>query len=340
MKLGIEFNHGFMLEDDTLETVFRRAKAIGAQGGQFKNPMYLSKTLDTVELREVKAMADEIGVYIALGLGRINPYNTSEASSVWQLGGGSYKRGCERIIEAAASIGCHDLVSQTGGWRGYTLPQPFNTDRFREDVSWDDQLEATAKFLKALSPALRACGSTISVETHEEITSHEVLALIERVGADVVSATLDTGNAVARGEDPVAAARRLGPHIRQLHVKDVLLFKTEKGFLRNVRPAGDGVIDFAAIAAILREKSPDALWNIEDHMGEMFIEYKDAFWRSMHPDLSEDEVSELERMAVASAGKIASGAITAPEEYEKISFDRLCMGRIETAIKHLRPILC
>ena len=340
MKVGIEFNHGFRLESDSFEQLFRRAVGMGAQCGQFKNPTFLSPTLDKGELREIKAMATEIGLDIHAGLGRINPYNTSEMPGFWELGGGSYKKGCERIIEACAEIGSHNLVSQAGGWRGYTLPQPYNTDRFREDVEWRDQLEATKKFLKKLAPVLRHYGSNISVETHEEITSFEVLEIIEEVGPDVVSATLDTGNVVARGEDPVAAARRLAPHVKMLHAKDVLLWKSEKGLVRNVRPAGDGVVDFQSIADILAKESPDAMWNIEDHMGEMFIDYQDEFWCQHHPDLRQEEIEALKRMSEESYAKVARGEITAPEVYEQLPFDLICIPRMERGLRYLKPIVC
>ncbi len=337
MKLGIEFNHGFRLEGEGLEDMLLRARAMGAQGGQFKNPTYISPTLDYGELHAAADTARDLGMYLVAGLGRINPYNTSEAPEFWALGGGSYKKGCERIIAACAEMGSHHLVSQTAGWRGWA--QPYNTDRFREDVTWREQLEATKRFLRSLAPALRHYGSTIAVETHEEITSFEVLELIEDVGDDVVSAALDTANVTSRGEDPVAAARRLGPAIRQLHAKDCLFLRNEKGLVRNIRPAGDGVLDFSAIAAIVAENSPDALWNVEDHMGEMFIEYKDEAWRAAHPDLQMDEIAALERMADASAQKIASGAITAPDVYEKIPYEMMCIPRIERALHYLRPIV-
>ena len=98
--------------------------------------------------------------------------------------------------------------------------------------------------------------------------------MIEEVGEDVVSVTLDTGNIVSRGEEPIAATKRVAPYIKLLHVKDVLLLESPEGLKRNVRPAGDGVLDFQTMADIVREKNPEALFNIEDHMGDMFISYK------------------------------------------------------------------
>ena len=340
MKLGIELCHGFIRDpQEPLEETLLRAKGMGAQGGQFKNPTFISATLDKGELREAKETADHLGMYLAAGLGRINPYNTAEMPSFWELGDGSYKKGCEKIIEASAILGSHHLVSQTGGYRGYTLPEPYSTDRFREDVSWENQLEATVKFLKKLAPVLRHYGSTISIETHEEITTWEILRVIEEVGEDVVSVTLDTGNIVSRGEEPIAATKRVAPYIKLLHVKDVLLLESPEGLKRNVRPAGDGVLDFQTMADIVREKNPEALFNIEDHMGEMFISYKNPQWRAGHPDLKDEEIRELERLSRLSYEKIASGDIVPPEIYEKMKFDDLALGRMEKALHYLSPII-
>lgn len=60
----------------------------------------------------------------------------------------------------------------------------------------------------------------MNIETHDEITSFEILRLIEKVGADCVGVVFDTANGLQRGEHPVFAAKRLAPHIRQTHIKD------------------------------------------------------------------------------------------------------------------------
>jgi sugar phosphate isomerase/epimerase len=62
-----------------------------------------------------------------------------------------------------------------------------------------------------LAPVLREQGCRIDLETHEEITTHEVVALISAVGPDVLGVTFDPANVVVRGEDPLAAAQRVAP---------------------------------------------------------------------------------------------------------------------------------
>ena len=106
-------------------------------------------------------------------------------------------------------------------------------------MTWEEQLQATERFLKKLAPIARDLGIHMNVETHEEITTWEVVRLVEAVGPDVMGVTFDVANVLQRGEDPVAAAHRVGPYVRQTHLKDFALTFVEEGILRQapaVRP--------------------------------------------------------------------------------------------------------
>ena len=58
------------------------------------------------------------------------------------------------------------------------------------------------------------------METHDEITSFDILRLIESVGEDCTGVVLDTASVLQRGEHPVFAAKRVAPFVRQTHIKD------------------------------------------------------------------------------------------------------------------------
>ncbi|MGO4139634.1 TIM barrel protein, partial [Rhizobium brockwellii] len=87
--------------------------------------------------------------------------------------------------------------------------------RFRTDVTWEEPLLGIEKVLRPLAPVARANGAHMNIENHDEITSFEILRLIEKVGADCVGVFFDTANGLQRGEHPVFAVKRLAPHIRQ-----------------------------------------------------------------------------------------------------------------------------
>ncbi|MBM3777715.1 MAG: sugar phosphate isomerase/epimerase [Acidimicrobiia bacterium] len=78
---------------------------------------------------------------------------------------------------------------------------------------------------------------TIALET--ELPSSEYRALVEDAGSPALGIYYDVGNAAAKGYDPVADLRALGPWLRGVHVKD----RPRGG--ASV-PLGQGDVDFAA----------------------------------------------------------------------------------------------
>src|SRR4051794_10354449 len=111
MKVGIEGNHTFNCRELGVYRVIDLAKEYKLDGVFFKTILDLSPTLDSGALRDVRAYTDERGLYLEVGLGRINPYNTPESPEIRQLGEGDYRRGFERMIAAAAGMGCTDLMA-------------------------------------------------------------------------------------------------------------------------------------------------------------------------------------------------------------------------------------
>lgn len=340
MKVGIEMCHGF-IEDigfDDFVPALDRAKAFGFSGMYYKSPQYISEDLDPGKLRAIRQYADELSLYLEFGLGRVNPFNTSEAPKVWLLGGGDYRLSMEKLIAAAADVGCHELVGVTAGWK-YNHTGNFHFDRFRTDVSWDDQLLATQKFLNILAPVLRNYGSRVNLETHEEITSFEILRIIEAVGEDVVGVAFDTANILSRGEAPVAAAKRVAPYCHQTHAKDGILFFSEKGVVRQVKPCGAGIVNWPEILPIIYQYSPNLNLTLEDHKGYQMIDLFDEEWRSFHPDLSMAEMGELVRLARICDLKLHNGEIEDVEQYEAIPYRNQMIDRLQTSMDYLNGVI-
>jgi sugar phosphate isomerase/epimerase len=340
MKVGVEICHGF-IEDigfDDFVTAYDRVKAFGFAGMYYKSPQYISKSLDMGKLKAARQYADDLGLYMEFGLGRVNPYNTSEAPDVWLLGGGDYRLAMEKIIAATAEIGCHELLGVTAGWK-YNHTGYFHFDRFRTDVTWEDQLIDTQKFLQILAPTLRQFGSRVNIETHEEITSYEILRMVEAVGADVVGVALDSGNILSRGEDPIAVARRIAPYCHQTHAKDAVLFFSEKGIVRQVRPCGKGVVNWKGMLPILYQYSPQLTLNLEDHKGYQDIDFFSDEWRHFHPDLNLAEMGELIRLAHECELKISRGEVEDVSEYEAIPYKNQMVDRLKTGMDYLNGVI-
>jgi sugar phosphate isomerase/epimerase len=313
------------------------AKDHHLEGITFKTVLDLSPSLDAGELRAVKQYAGECGLYMEIGLGKINPFNTPEAPEVRKLGEGDFRRAFERMVAACRSIDCTDLCVVTANYQYY--PNRFAYDRFRTDVDWADQLAITAKFITRLAPCLRDLGCRLNIETHEEITSFEVVRLVESAGPDVAGITFDTGNVLARGEDPVAAARRVAPYAHSTHIKDAILFFDENGLVRQPRPCGEGILDWETILPILAEYSPNLNLTLEDHKGLMPIEIYSSEWIAAHPDLNAEELASLVHLAQLSGEKIHKGKILDPQSYEIIPWEDQMFTRMEISLSYLQEII-
>ncbi|MBY5836785.1 sugar phosphate isomerase/epimerase [Rhizobium leguminosarum] len=300
-------------------------KELGLAGIFFSTALDMSPDLDSGLLREIRAKADDLGLYLESGIGKINPYCSAEEPALRAAAGGDIIAGFTRMIEASAAIGCHELWVAPGNFKSEYRGRLAN-DRFRTDVTWEEQLLGIEKVLRKLAPVARANGVHMNIETHDEITSFEILRLIEKVGADCVGVVFDTANGLQRGEHPVFAAKRLAPHIRQTHIKDAYVGRAPGGLDFQTRPVGGGIVDFAAILPILAEANPRLNLSLEVAQSvvdkprkanpRQSIEIDDPIWRAGHPDLTADELAAYMAMVDAYEKRVASGAVLDWEAYE------------------------
>lgn len=122
--------------------------------------------------------------------------------------------------------------------------------RARAGAAWPAYLAHARDVLLADAPRAADAGVDIGLENHQDLCSEELLDLADAAGPHV-GTVLDTGNAFAVGEDPVACATRVAPRVRHLHLKDYRAQFTDEG-VRLVRCAlGDGCVPFDAIVAAL-----------------------------------------------------------------------------------------
>ncbi|MFI0480089.1 sugar phosphate isomerase/epimerase family protein [Actinomadura sp. 9N215] len=298
------------------------AKDLGLDGVFYRTVFDMDPALAACDLIEYRHRADDLGLYLETGVGNVNPYAMAEHPQLRRAGDGDTVLGFRRAIEAAAGIGCRELWVVTGGYKNY--PGRFAYDRFRSDVDWPAQLDETARFLELLAPVCREHGVHLNLETHEEITSFELVRLIERVGPDVLGITYDTTNLLQRGEDPLASARRVAPHVRQTHVKDCLLGVGADGLRYQLRPVGAGTLDLAAILRALRDagarpnlsletltsaaESGGGADGLHPYLRPLTIELYDPAWHAVHPDLSAAELAAVVRLAAEGDRRVAEGA--------------------------------
>lgn len=261
----------------------RAAAAQGLDGLLFNSLFDISETLDPAEMRAVRDEADRLGLAISAGLGFINPAFPARGTRIVEAGGGDMLEGARRLIGLAADIGINDPFFIIG----------LIEDRFASAPSWQLQRDAVADLILQCAPVLRRRGSRLLIKTHEEITTAEVLALVRRVGDDLLGIAYDPVNVVCRLEAPVAAARRVAPHAASIHVDDAVL-RFENGEMRRyLAPVGEGVLDWEATLSCM----PGARVWIEMHSGQFSMPVFDAQWLAAQPDIALAEFAAVLAMA-------------------------------------------
>jgi sugar phosphate isomerase/epimerase len=348
MRLGSDALKLPNSQDFTPTQQLERAACEDLDGLFFRHMFDISKSLDPIELAEVRDCAGGLELYLEAGIGRVNPYNIPESPQMRDLGDGDTVLGYRRAMEAAASIGIRELWAETASFKSYNGRLSY--DRFRTDTTWEDQLAATIKFLSYLAPIARDLDIHINLETHEEITSFELVRIVESVGPDAVGITFDTGNVLQRLEHPVWAARRLAPYVRQSHIKDYDLIRRHDGLDCQLRPVGEGVVDFEAILPILHSENADLNLSLEVRSygtagGQNLagiataapISIYDPLWLKGHPDLTTAEAFAYFEMLQRYEDRVAAGLVRSFDSYRDSPWDEAAAwGYVRASRDHVR----
>ena len=145
-----------------------------------------------------------------------------------------------------------------------TLSHILCGDRRGLPDGWPPYFEALIRRLRDVLPLTEDLGLVLAVENHQDVTSADLIDLYTESGESrAFGVTLDTGNPLAVGEDPVEFAARIGPLIKHVHLKDYTLHLAPNGYRLARCAAGEGVIDFPAILRIVRDNGHPVLPSIE-----------------------------------------------------------------------------
>jgi sugar phosphate isomerase/epimerase len=204
-------------------------------------------------------------------------------------------------------------------------------DRSPMAGKWDEHVDRAIAALRAVEPLARELGVHIAVENHQDATSDDLLRICETVDSPFVGVNLDAANPLAVGEDPLAFAERIAPFLKNVHVKDYLMFPTESGY-RLVRCAiGEGVMDWRALFALCDAKAPDATRNIElGAMQDRHIRLLEPDWWEHYPPRDvRTLLTPLRLLATKGQPRDAEyrvpwerGAFSEQEAYEREQFER------------------
>ena len=291
---------------DTLEG----AAALGLDGVAFPSSRAVSADLVADELAEVAKHAAELGLFLEVGLGRI-----------------AGATGPERPDELAARF---DGAVRAGATEltGYTT-----LDRFDAERAFSVQLDELTETMRTLAGLADQYDVHVNLESHEDLSSYDVLEVLDRVGSDRVGVNLDLANLVVRGEDPHEGTRRLAPYVRQTQLEDITFSLTDRGLHRHLAACGAGIIDWSVVVGLLVEAGACQSLCVEQHRGQFDLGLFDPAWIAAHPALPAAEPLWLLGRSISAGTTAQTGDVARTRSDDDLVSD------LATSAQHLRDVV-
>lgn len=197
----------------------------------------------------------------------------------------------------------------------------------------------TVAVLKRCRPLAIEAGVKIAVENHAgDLTSRELLALVEEAGPDVVGVNFDSGNACWALEDPVAALDRLAPHVLTTSLRDSMVWESPRGVTVQWTAMGEGCTDLVAFFDLFEKRCPGVTVNVETISGfarELPLLDRD-FWKA-YADVRAEDLAGL--LALARKGR-AIEPFQPPEGRDRVEAERdHQLAELARSIAHCRDVL-
>jgi sugar phosphate isomerase/epimerase len=224
----------------------RRAGELAVDGVSLESCFF--ESLDAGYLADMKAVLDENRLERVLAWGHPDGLEGGQSERAWQE--------MNSLIPKAQFLGAN-IMRMVGA-----------SLKFR-DQPHGPQLDGIVRMLKESVKIAADCGVVLAIENHIDYTSAEILQILERVDSPNLKVNFDTGNTMRMMEDPVAAARRLGPYTVATHTKDVDAcrhVRPEEWYFFSSVAVGTGLIDMPGVARALKESGYEGVLAVEsDH---------------------------------------------------------------------------
>ena len=298
-------------------------------GVQFEGPAVIEPGLDRARLAEYRRQAEAMGLYLEVGLPSPNPARRARelgravvepAEVAWDL---------VPHLEAVAALSCRHARVYVGD----------RHDRFRVDIPWSSQIEATIDVIERLTPRLKDLGIRLAIETHADLTGDELMTVLDRLDPEVAGVTLDTGNLVMRLDDPLELVARLAPRVVATHVKDAVLAFTPRGLCWQARPVGSGILPLPDILATVIRHNPSITLSIELHPRTYDLPIYDRKWLACFPFLRPESLAAVVRLAALAEKRYGDGSLMRPEAVEAIPWADRDLEWLASSLGFLRSVV-
>lgn len=259
----------------TPQQLMNQALDAGLQGVELPATL-----LQGADISTVSDYAQQRGLFITLAAGGYDPTKLTEA------------------IELATHLKAATVRTVIGGAK-------IGGDRRPLAGRWQSFLQEVLEKLRTATRVAEQAGVNLAVENHQDLTSEELLWLCESIASPYFGLTLDTGNPLATAEEPLDFARRVAPHLKNVHLKDYWIYLSEEGYRLVRSPLGQGVINFPALFEIFASSCPDVTMSIE--LGALEARHirvlADDYWPE-YPPRSAAQLASVLRMVQANAKPI------------------------------------
>lgn len=216
--------------------LFRHCRDIGAGGAQLRIDGW-----DRVIAGDVRAICEQHGGYIEgqvlLPRDAVDGPRFERELDYFQQAGGRVAR---TVLQARPRYEAFDTLPAYQAW-----------------------CKQAIESLRLAEPYARKMRVKLAVENHKDLRVEDMLAILRSVGSDIVGVCVDTGNSIALLEDPLAAVEAYAPHAMTVHLKDIAVRASAKGFLLSDVALGDGFLDLAAMVKSLRAANPAVTFNLD-----------------------------------------------------------------------------
>ena len=161
------------------------------------------------ELARLKARADELGLAIELGTRGIAPAYVKQ----W--------------IDVAEHLGARLLRT------------------LLDTKTHEPSVDEAVTTLRLVAPRLEDANVCLMIENHDRFPAHALKHIVESIGSGCVQVCFDTANSFGCWERPEEVLAVLGPHVVNVHVKDVRIRRLghSAGFVIEGTAAGQGMLD-------------------------------------------------------------------------------------------------
>lgn len=233
---------------------------------------------------KIKDYASSKGLHLETGTGAVLPKSPADFdASVKNLSTG---------IERAKALGSPIVRCLHAADRDHLPAGPV-----------EQHIETMTKVLRAVRQRAMDAGVKIAIENHKDLLAWEMRQVIEGAGKEFVGSYLDTGNPVFVLEHPMTTLEVLGPYALTVHLRDSVIYETRNGAAVQWVPLGEGVVDFKAFVARMREVCPPVYVYIKPITGRppQELPYLDAaFWKK-YPDAKAADFARF--VALAKQGR-------------------------------------